>query len=235
MTVEGLSAWLLHARRGKGSSTEVFFFTHESGLVRAFCSQGRRSHMRATLQPFTPLWLTLKTKHYGVYADKVEVKAPAKLLAGEQMFAGLYLNELLYRMLKPEAAEPRLYALYEYSIDGLLSVKTPEALQQLLRRFEFKLIDFLGYGVSFTRESEHSTPILPHQSYEFNPNAGFTISDEGLQGTDILAIAAGKLDTKSALKTAKYIMRIAIDNILEGAEIYTRVLYQTQLKGRTNA
>jgi len=222
---EGLNAYLLHHRAMKGSSTQVFFITRETGLVRAFCRAGRSKTMRATLQPFTPLWLTTKTKHFGVQVDKVEVANPAHVLQQDGLIAGLYLNELLFKLLKPEGDDIELFGLYEQALRGLALATTKPELEICLRQFEFQLLEVLGYGPSFSEEADTGDAIQADKQYVFVPKEGFSEASVGISGASILAIGNHAYAHREVLRDAKRITRMAIDALLDGEAINTRELY----------
>jgi DNA repair protein RecO (recombination protein O) len=227
-----LSAWLLHQKPAKNSTVEVFFFTRERGLMRAFCAGGKSAKKRAILQPFTPLWLMLNERHYGAYVKQVEMSAPSQLLMGENLLSGLYLNELLYRALKPELNDINLFEAYEAALASLKNAVNRSMIEVALRKFERILIEVSGYAISYTHETHSGKPILNHAYYLFLPGEGFSLDlDKGLGaqsflGEHLLAIDANRWNDAAVLKTAKLIMRRAIDYLLDGEEIQTRALYQ---------
>lgn len=226
MTTEGLSAWLLHQRLAKNSTTQVFFLTHERGLVRAYCQGGRSPKKRAVLQPFTPLWLTINERSYGTYVKQVEISESSVLLQGEILLAGMYINEILYRALKPDVPEPMLYETYSFAIRGLVNCSSRMQLEIILRKFERNLIHLSGYQISYTEEAGAESKILEDKYYNFIPGEGFVLSGQGFLGEHILAIAADAWTNVDVLKSAKNIMRRGIHHLLDGAVIETRALYQ---------
>ena len=226
MTTDGLSAWLLHQRPAKNSTTQVFFLTRERGLVRAYCQGGRSPKKRAILQPFTPLWLTINERSYGTYVKQVEIAKTSELLQGEILLAGMYINEVLYRALKPDVAEPMLYETYEHTIRSLVSCSQRIQLEIILRKFERNLIHLSGYQISYTEEANAARDILENKYYNFVPGEGFVLANQGFLGAHILAIVADVWTDVDVLKTAKHIMRRGINHLLDGAVIETRALYQ---------
>jgi DNA repair protein RecO (recombination protein O) len=226
MTTNGLSAWLLHQRPAKNSTTEVFFFTRERGLVRAYCQGGRSPKKRAILQPFTPLWLTINERSYGTYVKQVEIAETSELLQGEILLAGMYINEVLYRALKPDVSEPMLYETYASTILGLVGCSSRMQLEISLRKFERNLIYLSGYQISYTEEANTARAVLEDKYYTFVPSEGFVLASQGFLGAHILSIAADVWTDADVLKTAKHIMRRAINHLVDGAVIETRALYQ---------
>jgi DNA repair protein RecO (recombination protein O) len=224
---DGFAAWLLHQRPAKNTTSQVFFLTEEQGMVRAFCQGGRTPKKRAILQPFTPLWLMLDERHYGTYVKQVEMVAPSYDFCGERVLAGMYLNELLYRVLKPNVAEPMLFDAYKKTLASLVDIKSKAGLEVLLRQFERTLIHLLGYEISYTEDARSGDALEPQAYYRLIPGEGFVYAGtSGLLGADILAIHANIWDDPAVLKTAKFIMRRVIDHLLDGVQIQTRALYQ---------
>lgn len=227
MKTDELSAWLIHQRPAKDNTTQAFFLTRERGLVRAFCAGGRGAKKRAVLQPFTPLWLTLNERHYGIYVKSVEISGAPQTLLGECLLAGLYLNELLYHALKPEAFDIALLDAYEAALKALAKAEGARMpLEIALRRFERALIETSGYQVSYQYDARTDAPICEVETYAFVPGEGFIADENGFLGAHLLAIGANNWDNPAILKPAKLIMRRAIDHLLDGAEIKTRALYQ---------
>ncbi|NCT56511.1 MAG: DNA repair protein RecO [Legionella sp.] len=231
MITDGLSAWLLHQRLAKNSTTQVFFLTRERGLVRAYCQGGRSLKKRAVLQPFTPLWLSINERSYGTYVKQVEIAQGSEYLHGEILLAGMYINEVLYRALKPDVPEPMLYETYEYAIRALVRCTQRMQLEIILRKFERNLIHLSGYQISYTEEADTARPILDDKYYTFVPGEGFVLAkshhaNQGYLGAHILSIAADVWTDAEVLKTAKHMMRRGIHHLLDGAVIETRALYQ---------
>ncbi len=226
MKTDELSAWLLHQRPAKDKTTQVFFLTRERGMVRAFCAGGRSPKKRAVLQPFTPLWLTLNERHYGAYVKQVEITAPSYFLVGDNLLSGLYLNELLYRALKPDMCDEHLFEAYEAALTTLQHADNRMNLEIALRRFERILIEVSGYQISYAYDARTHEAIVKNARYAFLPGEGFVLDNEGFLGEHVLAMADEAWDDGAVLKTAKLIMRRAIDHLLDGVEIETRALYQ---------
>lgn len=227
MITNALLGFVLHKRATGDTSADVTFFTREKGLLRARATGGRTPKKQALLQPFTPLWLVLDEKRYGHYVRQLEASACMNTLPGQALFAGLYVNELLYHVLQPHQEEDVLFSAYEDVIQHLMAVNDAQtSIEIALRRFEWTLLDVSGYLVSFTTEANSDVPILPHKAYRFVPGAGFLCVNEGFSGAHILAMAADEWRDMSVLKTAKWIMRKAVDHLLDGTPIQTRALYR---------
>jgi DNA repair protein RecO (recombination protein O) len=218
MITEGLEAWVLHKVPSGDSSLRVTFFTEEKGVLTCLCKGGRAPKKQAVLQPFLPLWLAVDVRKDWYFVRHIEVQAAAQQIKGKALFAGLYVNEILYYALKPFDPQPELFEAYQQTMQGLLAVRERLAIEILLRRFEWALLKACGYSLAFGDATVEDY-------YRFVPEEGFIAADTGIPGTDILALSEGRLETLSVLKTAKFIMRQAIHHLLDGRELKSRALY----------
>lgn len=226
MTTESFTAWLIHKQASGDTSSRLTIFTQEKGLVRCLFRGGRTLKKQMALQLFSPLWVEIDNRSYGQFIQKLESITPSTQLPSMNLFASLYVNELIYYALKPLDAHPELYDTYQYTMRALCLVDERLAIEAVLRRFEWQLLSSCGVLCSFEHEANTHTPINPELHYQYRPAHGFVINPQGLSGTDILAISQDKLDTPQTLKTAKYIMRQAIDHLLAGKVLKSRSLFK---------
>ncbi len=215
----------MHQKPAKNTTKQLFFLTRERGLVRAFFAGGSRKKTQSVLQPFTPVWLTLNERHYGAYVKQVEISAPPVHLVGDALLSGLYLNELLYRALKPELSDADLFEAYARALSALSDATHQVMIEIALRCFEQRLIEASGYAFSYQYEANKESEITKAGRYRFLPGNGFVSDEMGFLGEHLLAIAEENWHDTAVLKTAKQIMRRAIDDLLDGAVIKTRRLY----------
>lgn len=222
-----IEGWLLHKRPLRETSLQVFFFTQEHGLFEGSYRGGRAPKKQSFLQAFTPLSLTVSVSSDRYYVGRVETVLTPMLLQGTALFAGLYLNELLFYALGPFDPVPVLFQAYVETIKKLQNAGTLQVIETLLRRFEWVLLSACGQKMSFTKVAYADDLIQPNQTYHFMANAGF-IPDAGgnFMGEDILALANDDLSDLKYLKVAKLIARQAIDGLLGGRILQTRQLFK---------
>lgn len=91
-------------------------------------------------------------------------------LGGDRLFYGLYLNELVYYLLEAHTPFPEVFDAYARAIMALADGETPELP---LRRFEFLLLQALGYAVDFEYAADDDSPIDPTLLYGFERELGF--------------------------------------------------------------
>ena len=146
------------------------------------------------------------------------------LLRNNSLYCGLYLNELLTRLLPRNESAHDLFHLYASVINALEENNDSDntgALEPWLRLFEYQLLQQLGLGFSWQQDSL-SRPITADQRYQFNPQEGFYLHGKGFfRGSDILAFASWLKNFAevpvdvSVWQTAKQVLRLALENVLE--------------------
>lgn len=184
----------------------------------------------AFLQPFIPLWVEFNEHISGYYIRRLEVLDSGLILTGSNLFAALYMNELLYLSLINQAIHPQLYDSYVGTLYTFMQINSRSALEAALRRFEWVWLGACGYQMTLGYEAETLNPIRPELHYRFIPLKGFVVTKQGIPGTLILGLAEDKLHEEDVLKVAKKVMRLAIDHVLEGKVLKTRLLFKTSVK-----
>src|SRR5690606_24194957 len=152
-------AYILHSRPYKETSALVDFFTAE-GRVRAVL-RAARGRVGSLARPFLPLDLELRGRSELRSVQRLESAGIPLLLSGQALYSGLYLNELLMRLLAPEDAQPALFDTYAQSLAALAAGRP---LEPVLRAFEWRLLDELGYGFALDSDLD-GQPIDPQQRY----------------------------------------------------------------------
>jgi DNA repair protein RecO (recombination protein O) len=225
MTSKSLQAWFIHKQWSGDTSARIYFFTSELGLVHGLYRGGRTPKKQALLQPFTPLWISLEERHSHYYVQAVEQDAPMVPLAGTSLFSALYINELIHYILKPLASEPELFQAYSFVVHHLSLTAEKMSIEALLRRFEWSLLQVSGHHFTFSHEAETGYLVNKEKHYQFIGGQGMVATANGIPGEHLLALAADDLTKVEYLKSAKIIMRQAIDHLLGGREIKSRSLY----------
>jgi len=222
------NAWVLHKKWSGDTSAQVTFLTRDKGVVRALCKGGRTQKKQALLQAFTPLWIMLNERSEWYYVQQIELLSPSLLLEEQYLFAGLYVNELLYHGLECLDAQPALYDAYETTLLALCEAEDKAQLEMILRRFERIVLLSMGYGVLLTHEVNTGLPVDPVLQYAYIAGEGVVqVNERGILGRHVLAFAGDNLIEPDVLKAAKHIMRLAIDHALNGKEIKARRLFYT--------
>ena len=226
MITDALQAWVIHKYSSGDTSARVVFFTREHGLVKCLYKGGRTPKKQALLQAFIPLWLAMDVRGDFYYVRQLEIAATPIQLVGKNLFAGLYVNELLHYALQPQDPHATLHAAYAHALHSLMTASDRFAIEAVLRRFERVLLTSCGYHMSLTHDAHSATLIAASSHYRFIAGDGFVLADEGFCGAHIIALAEDKLNDVVVLNVAKKIMRRAIDHALGGKEIKARALFR---------
>ena len=223
-------AYLIHTRPYRETSLLLEFFTANFGRVSAVAKGGRRSGKnRPTWQLFLPLQITWSGSSDLKSLRQIEITGPACQLSGAHIYSGMYLNELLYRLLDIHEPVVSLFAAYMQCLEVLSAQPSATQEQQVLRQFELQLLAALGYGVEFTVEADTGNPVRADRLYEFQLEKGFINhggSAPSILGADLVALQQGGWQGQQ-LKYLKYINRQAIDHLLGHKPLHSRELYKT--------
>jgi DNA repair protein RecO (recombination protein O) len=222
------NAWVIHKSWSGETSARVVFFTRDHGVVHCFYKGGRTPKKQALLQAFIPLWLDINIRGDAYFVHRLEIAAAPIALEGKNLFAGLYMNELLFYALKPQDPSDTLYSAYLLSLEALMMASDRYAIERVLRRFEWILLTACGYSISLTHDARTQRPIDKGSLYRFVEGEGFVLAEVGISGAHILALSEGALDDLSILHVAKKIMRSAIVHMLDGKPIQARALYMQE-------
>lgn len=222
---KSLQAWVLHKQWSGDTSARVHFFTAESGLIHCLCRGGRTPKKQSLLQPFTPLWISVNERYHHYYSQSIESVSPTLHLAGISLFSGLYVNELLYHCLRPMDPVPDLFTAYLMTLQGLAATQERLVIESFLRRFEWSLLKACGHSFSLTHDARTGEEVFPDAFYRFIAGEGIVLCNKGIPGEHILALADDNLSDIAYLKSAKIMMRQAIDHLVGGKEIKARALY----------
>ncbi|MEZ0123441.1 MAG: DNA repair protein RecO [Candidatus Reddybacter sp.] len=226
-------AYVLHSRNYRESSQLVDFFSRDYGRLRAV-AKGMRGRKRAkgnNLQAFTPLLLSWRGRGELKNLTTVEPSGNSAYLQGEMLYVGLYLNELLVRLLPEHVPHESLFDCYEVLIAQLSASNDPEPL---LRRFELLLLEEIGYGLDMTIELSEDRPISAGECYYFTPDDGFvrfdTFSGQGnealYEGAHLLAIANADYELAEVRRCAKRLLRCALQAQLGERPLLSRQLFR---------
>ena len=195
--MENAPGYVLHSRPWRETSLIVEAFTREHGRVGLVARGVRRarSRLRGTLLPFHPLLLSWSGRGELPTLTGAETEGPLRMLRGRALFSGFYLNELLLKLLPRNDAHPGLFDDYRRALAQLVENR---ALDGVLRGFEKRLLDALGYGPTLDRASDTGVPVSPDKRYRYVPERGpveAVCAEDGpvVSGRTLLALAGGRL------------------------------------------
>ncbi len=231
MRVSLQPAFVLHQRPYRETSVILDLFTLDYGRIAAVARgvRQRNSRLRALLQPFTPLVVSWQGKGEMVTLITTEAQGHPQRLMGNCLLSGLYLNELLMRVLQKHDPHPQLYTIYQ---NTLLELQGSHLKQKTLRLFEMRLLEELGYGLQLKQEATREHALLPEKYYRYHSEHGFELCLDACagmvsvySGKSLLALAAENLDDEESLRDAKRLMRQVLTPLLGAHKINSRQLF----------
>jgi DNA repair protein RecO (recombination protein O) len=218
---------ILHRRPWRETSLWLELFTLKLGKI-ALLAKGARRQKRGksgVLEPFQPLLTRWRGKSELKTLIAAEPLRAGFVLTGIALCCGFYLNELLWRLLKPQDPHPALYFAY---LDTLAELSCGGELESCLRRFEARLLSEIGYGLILDHEVKYQAAIDSSARYRYDPERGPILDDQGwLHGRTLLALRRERLDSPEVRREAKRLLRQLIDHRLEGQVLVSRQLLRS--------
>lgn len=235
--IDGQPAYVLHSYPFRETSLIVEVFSRDYGRLPLLARGARRprSAMRGLLLAFQPLELGWAGKGEVLTLMKAEWQGGLPLLAGQALFCGYYLNELLLHLLPREDAHPRLFTSYGRILAQLAA--DPAGLQREanLRGFEKSLLQELGYGLTLAHDRD-GVPIAADTDYLYEIEHGASrlppdfVGEGGGQtrvtGQTLLDLEAEDFSRPRSRLEAKQLMRSLMAHYLDGAELETRKIFK---------
>ena len=232
--------YVLHSYPYRETSLILQVWTEKHGRLGLVAKGARRpkSSSRSVLVPFQPIALdwfgrgelrTLKT---------AEPASPATPLAGASLLSAFYLNELLLKLTTRDDPHEGLFAAYDTAIGELRTLSRLQppasslALEPVLRRFELRLLQELGYAVELSREAGSHAPIAAEREYLYVVERGPVPAGAGdtpanavrLAGQTLIDLERGDFASATTASQSKQLMRLLIQYSLNGQELATRSL-----------
>jgi len=227
--VEGELCFVLHIRPYRDTSALVNLFSPNYGrftcVAKGLRGAGRsRQPWRAALQAFNLVGVSWQGR--GELKSLIDAQHQQSYnLQGKALFCGLYVNELLERLLHQHDPQSDVFVLYTQCLTQLA---VGEELETTLRRFEFGLLDALGYGLNFSVCHRTGLAVMAEQTYCFQPAEGLVLADQGcglvFSGEVLLKLARGEFNHQT-LPAAKRLSRLALQTLLGGKPLRSRALF----------
>jgi DNA repair protein RecO (recombination protein O) len=224
------SGYVLHTLPWRETSLLVEVLTREHGRIALMARGARRprSTVRGVLRAFQPLdleWFGKNELRTLSHADWGEWQP---LLNGQALYCGLYLNELMMRLVARDDPHPTLFDAYAMTLNDLSRGVLEEIV---LRRFELALLREIGYGLRLDAVGLDGSPVQKDLIYVFDPQQGPRVADRRtnavqFSGSALLAIAADDWSEPSTSAQAKILMRQVLAFHLGNQDLNTRALFK---------
>jgi DNA repair protein RecO (recombination protein O) len=238
MRVNQEPAYVLHHYDYGETSLLLEMFTRRHGRLGLIAKGARRarSPFRTALIPFQPLMIGFSGRGELPTLTSAESTGPAPAIIGESLFCGLYLNELLLRLLHRHDPHERLFESYSEVLGQLGEGRETEAV---LRVFEKRLLEDIGFGLVLDHDVHDGEPIQAEHLYRYVPEHGpvpeHAAEGEGIavQGASLLALASERLVDEAALRDLKHLMRAMLARHLGDRPLTSRGLFRPRSERST--
>lgn len=224
-------AYVLHSRPYRETSLLLEVLSRDHGRVRLVAKGAKqtRTNTALVLQPCQRLLLAWSGKSELMTLTRAEQDGPAPVLAQERLLAVFYLNELILRLLHQQEGHPALFDIYDQTLNGLAGADARTEI--LLRVFEKRLLQDLGYGLVLDHDAETGMKIDPLMSYcyllERGPVRAVPAHGDYVQisGAALLALYREQLEEQGVLQECKSLMRHVLHRYLGHKPLASRNLY----------
>ncbi|HZO22819.1 MAG TPA: DNA repair protein RecO [Steroidobacteraceae bacterium] len=218
-------AYILHHRPYRDTSRILEVLTREHGRLSLFARavRGPKARLAAVLQPFQLLLLSWSGRGEAAQLTAAEAAAHDPPLPPASLMASFYLNELLLKLTTRHDPLPAVFDDYHAAVESL---RHGTSVEPVLRVFEKRLLDSLGYGPDLSGEAHTGKPIEAGTYYHFRPALGLVpaASEAGgaLAGSSLIRLAGEQLSDAQELEDARRLLLAALTHCLEGRELNTR-------------
>lgn len=236
--MELTAGFVLHHRPYRETSLLVDIFSRDYGRVSLIARGQRQQGKRRQnlMQLFQPLWLNWFGQGDLVTLSQLESSETGYRLTGSASLCGLYMNELLVKLLPLHEAEEALFDNYQQTLQLL---QQGDEQQVALRLFEKHLLNQLGYGLQLDVDVETQQALQDELHYVYQPDSGPHIYN----GTTAMTVSGRSLRhlrdeegfDEASLKEIKLLMRSVINYYLGGRPLHSRQLFAglNQYKSKT--
>jgi DNA repair protein RecO (recombination protein O) len=217
-------AYVLHQYAYRDTSRILEVFTAEYGRLTLFArgAHGPKSALKGLLRPFQRLLVSWSGKTDAGQLVSAEIDGSVSAVSAERLMSGFYVNELLLKLTERCDPHPRIFEAYALCVDALCSA---EAEEPLLRRFEKRLLEELGYGLELLRTVD-GDPIEAERSYRYGLQSGpqpcLAESPGAVYGRSLADLESENFSDPRSLRDAKRVLRAAIDACLDGRVLKSR-------------
>jgi DNA repair protein RecO (recombination protein O) len=223
--------FVLHQRAYRNTSQLLECLTEAHGRVGIVARGSRRaaSGQRALLQPFVPLRLSWNQRGELCRLWHVEPAAASYELAGQQLLAGYYANELVLRLTARDDPNAEVFSCYSRCLAALVG---GGQVARTMRIFEMRLLEALGYGLELDADAGTGEPLRADRSYAFVAEHGLHLASAGdpepevFSGRDLISLRDGSLDDEDSLRAAQRLLSRVLRVYLGERPLKSRLVLQ---------
>jgi DNA repair protein RecO (recombination protein O) len=193
-------------------------------------ARGKQPAKRTLLQPFQPLQLSYGGRGEMRLLNHLEAAGVPLQLQGKALYSGIYINELVLRLLPISDPYPALFAYYQTALNKL---QNSVDVEPALRHFESHMLAELGYHVDLTCDMVTKAAVQAQAHYQFTPLQGVcelatppAAGEISIPGSILLELQTEDELSEQARKVSKYIARANLDSLLGERPLRSRELFQ---------
>ncbi len=217
--------YILHHRPYRDTSRILEVLLRDHGRLTLFArgARGPKPRYGGVLQPFDLLLLSFQLGQEAGQLTGAESAQSAGPLPQGSLMAGFYLNELLLKLTARHDPMTEVFEDYRRALGGL---RSGGRIEVVLRVFEKRLLEAVGYGMDLTSEARTGRPVEGGKLYRFRASEGVVPAAEGdadaVAGGSLIALAREELSPGRELDDARRVLKAALAERLEGKELATR-------------
>ncbi len=229
MRVQLEQAYCIHSRQYRETSQIMEMLTPEHGLISCVFRGSKKKNSGAMGIVFTPLLISWGGKGDLFTLTNIETAGAKHINLPNMYILGLYLNELILKLVPKSSPSREIFDLYE---NILHSLDNDDKQEKLLRLFEIELLGLVGHGLSLDKEVDHETPIQKDKVYRYDMGLGpARVQQESsawnvIKGATLLGLRSPMNMDASCLVEAKRLMRGVINWHLNNRPLHSREILQ---------
>ena len=231
--IELTLGYILHHQPWRDTSRILEVFTREHGRLTLFARgvRGSAARLAPVLQPFWPLLLSWSGRGEAPQLTRAERADGSGPLPPACVMAAFYLNELLLRLTTRHDPLPALFDHYHAT---LVRLRSGAVLEPVLRVFEMRLLELVGFGLELETEAGSGVPLAADGYYRFRASQGLVraqVHDAGaLAGASLIGLREERLSGTRALEDARRLLHAALAACLEGRPLATRAVARSLVR-----
>lgn len=168
--MQSSDGYILRTRPYSESSVIVDLFTRHAGKITCITRPAklRGKVQKGHLQAFRLLQLHWQGRSELTRLTQTDERHRYRIPASNLLF-GLYLNELLLKLVQAHSQLTDLFTTYQHTLQLLCDSEVPMVV---VMRFELVLLDELGHMPDLWREDGSGQDIIPDATYAYGVDVG---------------------------------------------------------------
>ena len=229
MKIDYTPCFILHRRNFSESSYILEIFSRDYGRINIIAKGAKNSKKYHGInfdiyQKYNVSWYS--KSELGTLTG-IDIATTENQFIAEKAIIGFYVNEIILKLLHKDEPHPELFDMYELTLNKLFANENEKII---LRYFEKRLLESLGYGVLLDCDIKTGSSIMPSNQYYYKIDSG--PSSEVLSSNESIKISGKTLldlnnetlsdsvNINEAKKLLGTILRRYIDQPLESRKLY---------------